>query len=182
MSQTISDYQAERVLEVLRALESVPSSQLNSMIDGQLYDPELTEWMELSVQLRSLLIDGKPVLPAARSWANYHYGHVITKDNFPDLLRRYRSSFPVPSHVAVLLPAQGGLASAGKAIRDGILSAYLEQPGESSIRFYTSGQNNDSAIAAYLQARDDGATQIIGPLRIESTRALANMGAIDVPM
>ena len=74
------------------------------------------------------------------------------------------------------------LATAAKAIRDGILSAYFEQPGKSAIKFYSSGETSESAIAAYLQAKQEGATQIIGPLRIESTRALAGMDNLNIPI
>jgi outer membrane PBP1 activator LpoA protein len=175
-------YQPDVVLEVLRSLEYVPSGQLVVMIDSQIYTPEFTEWLELSLQVRSLLINGRPVKYEARKWADYHYGHAITQDNFPDLVARYGAMFPVPSQVAILLPAEGGLGAVAKAIRDGILSAYLEQPGDAVIRFYSSGENGESAIAAYLQAREDGATQVIGPLRVESTRALANLDDLGLPL
>ncbi|NOR20955.1 MAG: ABC transporter substrate-binding protein, partial [Xanthomonadales bacterium] len=113
---------------------------------------------------------------------DYHYGHAVTRENFPQLLAHYQALFPVPAQVAILLPTEGGLAAASRAIRDGILSAYLEQPGESEIRFYSSGETPESAIAAYLQAREDGAMQIIGPLRISSTRALSSLEDLVVPV
>jgi hypothetical protein len=182
LSNSMVGYQPDVALEVLRSLESIPSGQLIVMIDSQLYEPGFTEWLELSLQVRTLLINGSPVKAEARNWANDHYGHAITQDNFPGLVARYNAMFPVPSQVAILLPTGGGLSAAANAIRDGILSAYLEQPGDAVIRFYSSGENGQSAIAAYLQAREDGATQIIGPLRIDSTRALASMGDLSVPV
>ena len=182
LSNSMIGYQPEVALDVLRSLEYVPSGQLIVMIDSQIYTPEFTEWLELSLQVRTLLINGNPVKSEARKWADYHYGHAITRDNFPDLVARYGAMFPVPSQVAILLPAEGGLGAVAKAIRDGILSAYLEQPGDAVIRFYSSGENSESAIAAYLQAREDGATQIIGPLRVESTRALTGLDDLSVPL
>ncbi len=182
LSNSMIGYQPEVALEVLRSLEHVPSGQLIVMIDSQLYTPEFTEWLELSLQVRTLLINGYPLKSEARKWADYHYGHAINQANFPDLVSRYGAMFPVPSQVAILLPAEGGLGAVGKAIRDGILSAYLEQPGDAVIRFYPSGENSESAIAAYLQAREDGATQIIGPLRVESTRALTRLDDLSVPL
>ncbi len=82
----------------------------------------------------------------------------------------------------MLLPIEGGLAPAARAIRDGILSAYLQQPGDAVLRFYSSGDTSESAIAAYLQAREDGATQIVGPLRNDSASALASLGNPGVPI
>ena len=182
LANSMTSYQPELALEVLRSLETVPSGELTNMIDGQFYDPEFTEWLELSLQVRTLLINGSPVKAEARKWADYHFGHAITRANFPELVSKYSTFFPVPSRVAILLPTEGGLGAAAKAIRDGILSAYLEQPGDAAIRFYSSGENSESAIAAYLQARQDGATQIIGPLRIESTRSLASLEDLSIPI
>ena len=182
LSANMIGYQPDVALEVLRSLESVPSGQLKAMIDDQFYDPEFTEWLELSLQMRTTLINGYSIAAAAKYWADYHYGHAVDRANFPELTSRYRALFPVPSQVAVLLPAEGGLAAAANAIRDGILSAYLEQPGDSVIRFYSSGESSEAAFAAYLQASEDGATQIIGPLRIESTRALASLEDPTVPV
>jgi outer membrane PBP1 activator LpoA protein len=182
LSNSMSGYQPELALEVLRSLESIPSRQLTAMIEGQVEDPEFTEWLELSLLARTTLINGQPVAAAAQHWADYHYGHPVTRQNFPELLAHYQALFPVPAQVAILLPTDGGLAAAGKAIRDGILSAYLEHPGESVIRFYSSGETPESAIAAYLQAREDGAMQIIGPLRVSSTRALSELEDLVVPL
>ena len=181
-SKSMSGYQAGVALEILRSLESLSSSQLTTMIDGQQYDPEFTEWLELALESRSILISDRPINLAAREWADYHYGHVVTRENFPELINLYRDQYPVPYNVAVLLPDHGGLAAAAKAIRDGILSAYIENPDKSVIRFYSSGENGESALQAYQQARLDGATQIIGPLRIESTRSLAGLDDLSVPV
>lgn len=182
LSAELSVYQPDRVLEILNALESIPASRLNTMIDSQLYDPEFTEWLELALQVRILLINGGPVAVAAQDWANYHYGHIVNQHNYADLVSRYAAKFVAPSQVAVLLPTEGGLAAAGQAIRDGILSAYLDQPGNTSLRFYASGDSTESAITAFLQAREDGATQVIGPLRAESTRAFANIDTGGIPV
>lgn len=175
LSKTMSGYQPDLALEILRSLESVSSGQLTAMIDAQTEDAEFTEWLELSLMMRTLMISGDPIAPAAQDWANYHYGHAVTRDNFPELVTSYRALFPAPSQVAILLPVEGSLAAAAKAIRDGILGAYLERPGDSVVRFYSSGENSESALAAYQQAIADGATQIVGPLRMESTLALASL-------
>lgn len=182
LSRQMIGYQPDEALEILRSLESIPSGQLTSMIDSQVYDPEFTEWLELAVLSRKVLVGQSPLSAAAQRWADYHYGHVITRTNFSELIASYSELFPVPAQVAVLLPGEGGLSSAARAIRDGIMSAYLEQPGNAVLRFYSSGNSNESAIAAYLQAREDGATQIVGPLRSNSAGALANLNDTSVPI
>ncbi len=182
LTRQMSGYQPELALAILRSLESIPSGRLTVMIDSDLYDPEFTAWLELSLQTRNLLISREPVSAAARKWAALHYGHIVTEAGFVELMSRYRKLFPAPQQVAVLLPADGGLAPAARAIRDGILSAYLDSPGTTVLRFYPSGETSESAIAAYLQARDDGATQIVGPLRVESASALASLDDPGVPI
>ena len=182
MSRQMAGYQPDVVLEILRSLESIPSSQLTIMIDSQVFDPEFTEWLELALQSRRVLVGQTSLSAAAQKWADYHYGHPVTAIEFSELITSYSDLFPIPAQVAILLPTDGGLSSAARAIRDGIMSAYLDQPGRSVIRFYSSGNSNESAIAAYLQAREDGATQIVGPLRSGSTGALASLNDPSVPI
>lgn len=178
----LHSYEPDKVLEIIRTLESLPSNRLRSLIAEQQLEPEFTEWLELALQIRTAMINGEASSVAAQRWADYHYGQAVGRSDFSDLLRRYTALFPVPSQVAILLPEEGSLTVAARAIRDGILSAYLEQPGDSVIRFYSSGQNDAAAIKAYRQAQDDGAMQIIGPLRIESTRAIAGLENLDIPV
>jgi len=182
LSAAMDYYQPDLALEILRSLESVPSAWLQTLIDQQNYNPEFTQWLELAVQIRAAAISGESSSIAAGEWVKYHYGHLLNRSNFSELVAGYRAFFPVPSQVAVLLPAEGRLSAAAKAIRDGILSAYLDQPGNSVIRFYSSGHSSESAIAAYQQASADGAVQIIGPLHIDSTRALANLAELTTPV
>ena len=182
LSRHMTGYQPEVALAILRSLESIPSGELVVMIDSQIYDPEFTEWLELALQSRSLLINQDSLPAAAQNWADYHWGHAITQNDFSELIYTYRNLFPVPAQVAVLLPTEGGLSSAAKAIRDGILSAYLDRPGNSVLRFYSSGTDSESVMGAYLQAREDGATQIVGPLRSSSAGTLASLDSPGVPI
>ncbi len=182
LSRNLDVEPQDLALEIVRSLESVPSGRLAGLIETRVYGPEFTEWLELTLLVRKSLVQQVSTEDAARYWQDYHYGHVINQANFPELVSRYGSSFPTPSRVAVLLPAEGSLAAAGKAIRDGIISAYMERPGDSSLRFYSSGENTESALAAYQQAMRDGATQIVGPLRIESAQALAALDHHAVPL
>ncbi len=175
-------FQPDLALEILYSLESIPSDRLKALIDQQTLAPELTEWLELALQIRAVVISGYPGSSAAREWASDQHGHLVKQSDFSALVASYRARFPVPARVAVLLPANGPLSSAAKAIRDGIMSAYLDQPGDSVIRFYASGQSSESAIAAYQQALDDGAMQIIGPLRIDSTRMIGNLAGVTTPV
>jgi outer membrane PBP1 activator LpoA protein len=178
----MESYDPVSALEVLRSLEPIPSGRLAMMVETGLYDPLFSEWLELALLVRKTLTGGEPVARAASQWANFHYGHMVTQARFPGLVASYGALFEPPGHVAVLLPDAGSLAVASMAIRDGILGAYLEEPGVSTLQFYPSGESIESARAAYDRAVDDGATFVIGPLRIESTRALSHEGNLPVPL
>jgi len=182
LSASLNSYQSELALEIIRSLESIPSHELQALIKQPDTDPEFTEWLELSLQIRTVVIAGSSRSSAAEYWAGYHYGHMVDRNHFRELVSSYRAFFPVPSQVAVLLPTEGRLSAAANAIRDGILSAYLGQPGDAVIRFYSSGEDSESALAAYRQASDDGAMHIIGPLSIESTRSIANLAEPATPI
>jgi len=182
LSASMLSYQPDLALEIIRSLESLPSGQLDALIDQQNLDPEFTEWLELALQIRTVVIGGSSSAIAAEHWANYHYGHVVDRSHFSELVTDYRAYYPVPSQVAILLPTQGSLSTAARAIRDGIMSAYLDQPGDAIIRFYSSGETSESAIAAYQQASYDGAMHIIGPLSISSTRSIANLAEPATPI
>ena len=175
LSENLLSYDPDRAVEMLQSLESVPSSQLQMMVDQQSYEPEFTGWMELALQVRPLLVSQRPVGAAARKWADTHPGHPVNESNYADLVKRYGDLYPVPAKVAVLLPEGGGLAGVAAAIRDGIVSAYLDQPGDAELRFYASGNTPETAISAYVQARNEGAMHVIGPLDLESTRALSTL-------
>jgi len=181
LSAGMNNYQSGRALDILHALEPIPSGQLKTLIEQQNLAPELADWLELAWQIRAAAISASSSSGAAAKWARSHDGHVVTRSRFSELVTSYRAAFPVPSQVAILLPAKGRLSAAAKAIRDGIMSAYLEQPGNSVIRFYPSGPGRESAIAAYRQASADGAMQIIGPLDIDSTRSIANLDGLTTP-
>jgi outer membrane PBP1 activator LpoA protein len=106
----------------------------------------------------------------------------VSEEDALDLWLRYRQSFRPPARVAVLLPDSGGLKVAGAAIRDGIMSAYLENPAGAEIRFYGTGEETDSVLAAYFEAADDGAQWIIGPLDRASVEALLNLAGLATPV
>ena len=182
LSQSLLSYDPELAVEILQSLETVPSSQLQLMIDQQRYEPGFTGWMELALQVRTLVVSGNPVDAAARSWSNSHPGHPVNESNFANLVDQYRALYPTPAKVAVLLPTDGGLAGVSAAIRDGIVSAYLENPGDAELNFYASGDTPESAVSAYMRARNDGATQVIGPLDLESTRALSTLSSLTTPV
>ncbi|MDX1555162.1 MAG: penicillin-binding protein activator, partial [Xanthomonadales bacterium] len=181
MAGDIAAYDADAALSLMRQLEQVPSGQLAylALIEK---NPAQAAWFDLAWVLRSNLVDGKDLEPSVRSWKSRHPGADLTEAQALDLWLRYRQAFRPPARVAVLLPESGGLTAAAAAVRDGILVAYLEQPGGAEVRFYGTGEDPDSVLAGYFEAADDGADWIIGPLDRSSVEALLNLAGLATPV
>ena len=84
--------------------------------------------------------------------------------------------------MAVLLPESGRLQASARAIRDGYMSAFLDQPGNSELFFLSTGEHGELATAAYFEARDLGAQWIIGPLQKSSIDSLLNLAGLVTPL
>ena len=174
-------YETLKGVALLQLLEDVPSGVLEKTPAMDTGDLVLGGWQELALRMRRSLISGADPGNAAASWASEFPNHAVSGTEFMALGTAYRQLFSPPLEIAVLLPLEGGLAAAGMAIRDGLVSAYLENPQRARLRFYTTGDDPRSAVSAYFAAMDAGAQWIIGPLRRESVQALADLGSLGAP-
>lgn len=96
----------------------------------------------------------------------------------PDLLKSFppaqAADYRPPLRLALLLPQTGNLATAGIAVRDGVLAAYYaENRSKPAIRVYDTQSTAAGAGAAYLMAVNEGAQLIIGPIGKDETAAVA---------
>ena len=179
--QSPGSYDSTRGVAILQLLEDVSSSSLKGISNEAATAYGLDSWPELTLLIRETLVSGSDVTQAALVWAAQHPGHQVTELEFAKLAGRYRALFSLPKNIAVLLPINGSLAAAGKAIRDGIVSAYLSNPEDVSLRFYDTGEDPQSAVSAYFQAIDEGAQWVVGPLRKESVDAISKLDSLGVP-
>ncbi len=175
-------YTIEQGLELLGLFEQVPAEQIEALADDTFRDAAFGHWPGLIRHLRQALAAGGGLGAAARDWSAAHPGHAVDGPGYVELGTRYLHGLPLPRQVGVLLPAEGGLAAAARAIRDGLLGAYLDRPGEATLQFYPTGEDPQSAVSAYFQAVADGVDWLIGPLRRESVAALAAVGDLAVPV
>ncbi|MGH8215804.1 MAG: penicillin-binding protein activator [Rhodanobacteraceae bacterium] len=94
--------------------------------------------------------------------------------------------YAMPSKVALLLPATGPVATAGAAVRDGFFAAYFHAPVTREqrpvVKVYDTGGTPDGAVSAYLQAVNDGAELVIGPLARGAVGAVFAQSALPVPV
>lgn len=109
-------------------------------------------------------------LDAARA-KNQHWLSPTLLDAFPPALG---PDYRPPLRLALLLPQTGNLATAGTAIRDGVLAAYYaETRDKPGIRVYDTRSTATGASDAYLKALNEGAQMVIGPIGKEEVAAVA---------
>lgn len=91
-----------------------------------------------------------------------------------------------PSRIALLLPLSSPeLGDLAEAIRDGLVSAYLDESNPdaqpSLIRVYDLAAQNEGVLASYARAIEEGAEFVIGPLTRENIQTLVGKGELVVP-
>jgi uncharacterized protein len=108
-----------------------------------------------------------------RDWQTNHQAHPAVAI-LDELRRANQDRLAYPDRIAVLLPFSGRLASAGRAIRDGLMAAYEELPLEArpALRFFDSSLG---VTSAYYGAVDWNAHMLVGPLTKESVEALYDL-------
>jgi uncharacterized protein len=88
-----------------------------------------------------------------------------------------------PQQIALLLPQQGKLAKAGKAVRDGFLAAYYQAKSQNNaiptLRFYDSSEGD--FLLTYQRAVNEGAQLIVGPLNKKHVTLLSELETLPVP-
>ncbi len=175
-------YDPEASVELIRSLESVSSSELALRADNPRGDRQLTGWLDLALVIRNNLVVPDGVTAAINDWKLRNPYHLLTVQQALDTWLRYRQLFIPPRKIAVLLPESGRLQSAGEAIRDGLMSAYLDNPSGAELLFFATGDDEQSAISGYFNALDAGANWIIGPLKKESVEAMLNLAGMSTPV
>jgi outer membrane PBP1 activator LpoA protein len=93
-----------------------------------------------------------------------------------------RDGYRPPLRLAALLPLSGPMAAAGQSVRDGLLAGYYgENRRRPEIRFHdTAGP--DGVRRALLQAREDGAQMLVGPLTRDEVNTLFGLPELDIPV
>ena len=79
----------------------------------------------------------------------------------------------LPTHLALILPLSGELASIGTAIRDGFILAHFQQSPEVRLTFHDSSEGDIRDLVK--SAWDQGADLVIGPLDRERVTRVARM-------
>jgi outer membrane PBP1 activator LpoA protein len=182
LSGAMGAYDPVSSLEIMQALSGVTSGELAIRAENPRAERQLTGWLDLALTIRQNLVLADDVGQAMSDWKVRHPTHLLSETQALDTWLRYRQTFSPPRRTAALLPADGRLAAAGEAVRDGLMSAYLAQPGGGELLLFPTGDDPQSAIAAYFSALDAGAEWILGPLQREAVEAMLNLAGLATPV
>lgn len=144
----------------------------------------LSGWLELAHISKAYLDRPLEMKSHLENWKQLYPHHPALEDLYTTLLNR-KVEAPIKTHqVAVLLPLTGRYASAGTAIREGLLAAYYQAgkngKPQQQLRFYDTAQGED-ITKLYDQAVADGCSVVIGPLQKNEVRDLIDQGGFPVP-
>ena len=170
------DYNHGMIWQLLMQLSN---SELADAIEDSSGD--LRGWLTLAQLYRDPIADLDAQVSRLNQWSAQWRTHPAT-DDVPDMLDALEKAVSErPSKVAILLPTTGPLKNAGKALQEGIMTAYYRHKQDGNppvLRFYDSG--GDDILALYQQAVQDGADFILGPLAKDKAATIANQGTLPV--
>ncbi len=136
----------------------------------------LSGWLELARIAKQSQRRPQDVARQVDDWRRRYPGHPAADDIIASLLARQEEAVHRPEHIALLLPHRGPYAKPAAALRDGFLAAHYrrsKQDYRPQIHIYDVGADASSAAATYDRALRDGADFIVGPLRKEGVKQLA---------
>ena len=168
--------------KIWAALSSIPGSQLKQQSSRNV---TIQGWLELARVMRSGQKNISQLEDSLLDWGTRNPGHPAAGDFLQELVGDYQQNLTAISHIAVILPMQGKLAPVSTTIRNGILSAYYQGAGATEkprLQFYDSSDDSVTFHQLYLQAIDNGASNIIGPLNKIEINRLAQQYEMDIPV
>ena len=163
-------------------LERVPDAALESAAaDAMGYEAQ--GWLELANLVRQPGVGIDEQGRIIRGWQNNWPGHPAAQVLPSDLKLIATLAESRPETIALALPLQGPLATAGKAIRDGFLAAYyLDETADKSktdIRIFDTSETPFSELYGQLSSQD--IDLIVGPMEKEALASLGTMTTLPVP-
>lgn len=144
------------------------ASPLTADALARLPEPMAGGWWQLRVAvLRSL--DAADAVARIERWRSANPEHPAARQ-LP--ARLARAADPGPRHIGLFIPETGPLARAGRAVRDGMLAAWLQEAENQRPRISVYDTGSAPLPELYARARLEGVELIIGPLEREQVAAL----------
>ncbi len=142
----------------------------------------LRGWMELALIVQSPHLDPEAFRQSLGLWQQRYPDHPATHEILTELIEVGPNLYLEVKKLALLLPLTGKFAEASAAIRDGFLTVWYRDAGNSkrpAVNIYDA--NTTNIMAVYQKAIEEGADLVIGPLEKPAIETLVKQGALPVP-
>ncbi|MGO9931929.1 MAG: penicillin-binding protein activator [Steroidobacteraceae bacterium] len=145
-------------------------------------DPVVVGWLELGPVAVELERNPARATQALDSWKRQFPQHPANDSVLAMAQSQIAVATEYPNQIALLLPLSGRGETYGVAVRDGFITAYLEQEPAKRPRLKIYDVAAEPIGAAYNRAISDGAGFIVGPLTKEDVAAVAPLSAGHAPV
>lgn len=167
--------------QIWALLEQVPAETLRRYqpVPGEAF----SGWVELASVAQTRLHRPAAFQESVAAWQERYPGHPAGREVLARLVERSKRLAMQPDAVAVLMPLSGRLAEAGRAVLNGLLSAWFADPRLAKrpvLRIYDTGAERVGRL--YEQAVAEGAELVIGPLEKASVQMLAARDELPVTL
>lgn len=161
-------------LSLWYALQNLPLKTLNQLATQYTAQSVVSGWLRLAIIAQEYSNTNVRLANAIIAWQQNFPNHPANAFIPDQATLANIQNTQTPQQIAVLLPSQGNLKAISQAIRDGIMSAYLQQNDKKRIalRFYDT--STQSASDAYQLAVNNGAQIVIGPLLKSNVSRIAS--------
>ncbi len=183
LDEALTDDEFEPDLALALLIE-YPLSALEGIVYEYGHRADLLPWLDLAITAREHLLDELALRPALEEWQARHPMAGYSAEEAMLWLAAWRQSYPRPARIDVALPGPNTpLYRAGAALQAGLVSAWLESAPQHrpELRFHYIGNDPDDIVAAWFDAREQGAEMLIGPLdraQVDALVALPDAGLL----
>jgi outer membrane PBP1 activator LpoA protein len=179
---TDNNNQSANAKAIWQTLLKMPVEQLQAE-HRQSVDDAYTAWLELAVIHYNNQIDIAQQVEQVKDWRQRWPTHSAANHLPKSIEALKKSAATRPTKIIALLPLSGPLGEAGKAVQEGLATAYFTALNQGwqlpTITSYDTHQHSIQQL--YAQAVRDGADLIVGPLEKDKVAALLTMPT-DIPV
>jgi hypothetical protein len=147
---------------------------------------ELRGWLELNLIARRSNMLPEKIEPWISQWYQVYDGHSAGAYFAVNLLEESRRIYIKPTRIALMLPFSGRLEKVADAIQNGFMYAYyqdrnLDQEPAVELEIINASTDVSEFNTQYLQAIENGADFIVGPISKDLISILQNRDKLTVP-
>ena len=169
--------------EIWRLLAAASANELGSW--SQTEDIVLAGWIALAQTKRATYSNIEQLSYALDQWKLTYPNHPVSENLLTSILEGFENYFIVPDKIALLLPMTGRYQKIATVIYAGIQSARELQTDQQylpDLTLYDTGDDPTQIMRYYDQAIAEGAEFVIGPLKKEAVKILAQQPELPIPV